>query len=176
MLQINRYSNYLLLPLIAAAILLLATGCGSSSDASSSDATSSKASTADGNSAEAVVDDDVDDADDALLIAYESGFLKLGPQMDTVGDKFGAAEDIAGFTAARVALQVAIAELNQLNPPDEIEADHKRLYAALRRALVETKKVTETSTEASDNAAAEAAGAALEDASAAVDAISEQLG
>lgn len=165
----TRFSKYLLVVAVTGLLALLVAGCGSSSDDGSAPAPSKAAAT------ETADDGDVATASDVQRDAYDTEFRAIGPKMDAVGDKFIAATDVPSFTAARVELQGVIAEINAMNPPDDIEADHTRMYAALRRALVETKKITESSTEASDTAAAAAAGEALDEAGSAVDAISAKL-
>jgi len=157
-----------LIPLVfLTAAMLLFAGCGDDSTKSGSDDAGTKA---------AAAKEARDAADEQAREAFEKGFMVVGEQLDSVGDDFIAAEDWTDFRAAVKELGTIIASLNALTPPEAVEAEHAQMVKSLRATMLAAKRITETSTEASDAKALAQAESHLEAAAASSDEILTKLG
>lgn len=107
---------------------------------------------------------------------YVDGYNAAVDSMTAAGDAFTEAEDIEDFDAARTKLDEAIGAFAALTPPDDVKDAHATLLEELRATSTEADKVTETSTDAQDTAATDAAVDHLDRASTAADEIRTTLG
>jgi hypothetical protein len=143
-----------------------AAGCGGDSGSSKVDKADAKAAT------QAALDEA---ADKQAMVAYEKGLETAGTQLTAVGNRFIAAKDFDDYGKAVAVLDAIVKSMDALVPPKSIADEHAELVQHLKDAHLAAARITANSSEASDAKASDEAGAALDAASASVDAITTEL-